>query len=804
MRHLLLCPDYPPSAHAGGIATYAIHLCNLLVKAGETVHVVCRSPVDTHVELQQNGHLTIHRVASNGPEFAEVLSHSGYTPQAFSWNAALYIEKLVTEERIDVIESQEYEAPLFYLQLRRALGLGPKEKPPCVIHLHSPTELIARYNGWKRHHFDWHFAGRLERFSIAASDSILSPSKHLAQYVETNLNLPADSVRIIRYPAGETRFLDRDEMIWREGSICYVGRFEKRKGIDDWISAAREAANNHSGLIFEFVGHNKQKDRVLSKIPAGMRDRFLFYGERAHCDLEIFLKRARLAVVPSRWENFPYTCIEAMASGLPVIGTFHGGIPEMIEDGKTGWITRRPGSEGLRDALDRALTTTPIELASMGRSAADRIQKICGNETVLQDHLSFRTAVAQTGAHNHAELLSWHFPEFRDALDDPTEFLRRFVKQQPAATGKRAADLMRQVKRKIHLPVPARVSLGVYRFLAGKTNSGGFLQPLKATRRESLKEVPTTDLLHELTARLEAVDASCFSSEENLALGKLLQDRLNDLLDVHNNRFSHQRLRDYYQTYIRPLASLRPPVEQATWIELGCGSQNPFAFLFLLLILGAKKGIGVDPDPIQNLALAAKALADIASVMLTDPDSIVTEKTNREQILRRIKSFDLHKLRAGDLSGVDHSRLDYLCQSTESLTLADGVADVVMSNSFLEHVADMGAVVRQMFRITKPGGVGLHGVDWSDHRRYSDSQINPLAFLCLQEQTNIVAGCNRMRLHEMVAVFEQNGFEVLEQEVWFETPLTDEEIQKFAEPFRSMQKTQLQPLNGMLYVRRKL
>jgi len=116
----------------------------------------------------------------------------------------------------------------------------------------------------------------------------------------------------------------------------------------------------------------------------------------------------------------------------------------------------------------------------------------------------------------------------------------------------------------------------------------GRLERLKARHRESLRDVSTLDLLHELTARLTE-NEQYPTSEEGIAVGKLLQDHLARLIDVHNNRFSRSRLRDYYYAYMRPHRSTKPAIKEATWVELGAGSQNPAAFLFLLLMLGAKR-----------------------------------------------------------------------------------------------------------------------------------------------------------------------------------------------------------------------
>jgi hypothetical protein len=89
--------------------------------------------------------------------------------------------------------------------------------------------------------------------------------------------------------------------------------------------------------------------------------------------------------------------MEAMGSGLPVIASREGGMVEMIEDGRTGWVASKSGSEGLANALRRALETPPAQLADMGREAASAIRRICDNGTTVQRQLDFRSRVALQG-----------------------------------------------------------------------------------------------------------------------------------------------------------------------------------------------------------------------------------------------------------------------------------------------------------------------------------------------------------------------------------------------------------------------
>ena len=165
MKHLIICREYPPAPlPAGGIGTYVLHISQLLAESGETVHVIGQlwEGAEKEIEEKCHGRLIIHRVPLEDwtsllgrkpspaikSDKTRALFESGFYPQSFSWQASLLAESLIEEKGIDLIEAQDYEAPLYYFQVRRALGLGPKRYPPCIVHLHSPMEFIARYNDW--------------------------------------------------------------------------------------------------------------------------------------------------------------------------------------------------------------------------------------------------------------------------------------------------------------------------------------------------------------------------------------------------------------------------------------------------------------------------------------------------------------------------------------------------------------------------------------------------------------------------------------------------------------------------------
>jgi glycosyltransferase involved in cell wall biosynthesis len=426
MRHLLISREYPPAA-AGGIGTYTANIARLLAEAGETVHVIGQRWAGADIARQETmgGRLIVHRVAYDDwnallgarphaamtSNIARQLFRSSLQAQAFAWEAALLAEQVVEQEAIDVIEAQEYEAPLYFFAMRRALAMGPARTPPFIIHLHSPTEFIARHNEWDPAAPQTLLATRLERATFEAADALLCPSAYLARSVESRSGLDAGAVKVIPLPFGGEAEAVRSAETWRSGSILYIGRLERRKGVLEWIDAAVQVAFARQEITFEFVGENVLGTRRHSgetilnrRIPRELRPRFRFHGHGTRDEVKARLAGARMVVVPSRWENFPYTCVEAMASGVPVLASPEGGMAEMIEDGRTGWISSAATPEALGAALERALAQPPDALAAMGSAAAASIREQCDPARIVYQHLEFKTSVRDRGAHRSASV----------------------------------------------------------------------------------------------------------------------------------------------------------------------------------------------------------------------------------------------------------------------------------------------------------------------------------------------------------------------------------------------------------------
>ena len=336
----------------------------------------------------------------------------------------------------------------------------------------------------------------------------------------------------------------------------------------------------------------------------------------------------------------------------------------------------------------------------------------------------------------------------------------------------------------------------------------GALLPLEITGDAALSGFTSKQLVSELHARLRSgtIHGSDDHYDPDIDGFTSFARELLRRLDVDSDRFSRSNAAVRFGTYWGGHPSRPTSFQDATVVELGCGSRNPLTMMFLFVLLGARRAIGVDLDDVEDVSEAVRALARCAGWLLTDPRLVVSDfPITREQIVRHLAAtdFDLAKLFAGDLGGVDRSRIDFRRESASRLGFADGEVDLCCSNCFFEHVDDAESIIAELARITRRGGCGSHSIDGIDHRSYHSANVRALEFLEIPTADKIVHGTNRMRPRTFVPIFERHGFEVQRVFEWRHVEVDEEKREKFVEPFRSMAFEDLACTGATLWVRRR-
>jgi glycosyltransferase involved in cell wall biosynthesis len=171
----------------------------------------------------------------------------------------------------------------------------------------------------------------------------------------------------------------------RRPMIGAVGRLEPVKGLTILLEAAASLRNRYPDLRVELAGSGTCEPRLRSlAAQLGLDAMVRFLGWRA--DVDALHRRWQAFAQPSVHEGFGLAALEAMAAGLPVVASAAGGLPELVEDGRTGFLVPVDSVEALADRLGRLLEDERLR-ARMGGAARRRV-----HECFSVDEMAARTA----------------------------------------------------------------------------------------------------------------------------------------------------------------------------------------------------------------------------------------------------------------------------------------------------------------------------------------------------------------------------------------------------------------------------
>lgn len=202
----------------------------------------------------------------------------------------------------------------------------------------------------------------------------ISTRERCAHYLSENYVQPSKVVRIPLgidlhrfYPNAKDRIAVRGQLGLSSDALVLgaIGHFGEEKGLDVVLEAFRALAQRRpSGslnLVILGEGTPAQTEKLNNLARTITTQRVIFSGfatdvERWYRAFDVFVHGARL-------ESFGLVLPEAMASGLPVVSTGVGGIPDIVRDGQTGYLVPSEAPEQLADAVERLLDDRALRAA---------------------------------------------------------------------------------------------------------------------------------------------------------------------------------------------------------------------------------------------------------------------------------------------------------------------------------------------------------------------------------------------------------------------------------------------------------
>jgi glycosyltransferase involved in cell wall biosynthesis len=308
--------------------------------------------------------------------------------------------------------AQRFTDKLHWLEYRQArkalLDILRREQPDLVHSNDLPThQMVSDAARWLRIprvcHHRWIFKGvAIDWLNKFGADQHLFVSRALMEMLSAESQTLAQSPRAVVYdglplpelPTADERLEARRklQLPLDKPVVLFAGQIIERKGVADLLcgwSMLSDSWHGRAELVVvgdDLAGEGAYR-REMEALAGDLKCPIRFLGFQKN--VPEWLTAADIVIVPSHAEPLGNTTLEAMAYGLPVIGSNVGGIPEMIVDERTGLLISPKSPCDLAVALDRLLSTPPLR-QRMGIAARRRCEEMFSLEAhvkaVLQQY----------------------------------------------------------------------------------------------------------------------------------------------------------------------------------------------------------------------------------------------------------------------------------------------------------------------------------------------------------------------------------------------------------------------------------
>lgn len=335
MKVCLVTSELPGFGPSGGIGTAFQELSYCLVSNGISVDILYTGP--THYDLAEN--FALYSSYGVNVKFLDRVKYVWNCEAPLARSYAIYRTLLDCNIDYDFVHFAEYEGAGFYtIQAKRLLGRFADTK--IVVQTHGSTRWALACNSSPLTHPDHILVDFMECRCLEGADLVVSPSQYLLDwFIENGLDAARKGLVIPNLASSLERRADAELNNGKISEIIMFGRHEFRKGITTFCDAldnlSEDLASRH--IRVTFLGQPSTLNEVPSEIWLTDRarkwkfeTRILSNFSRNKATAYISKAEAPLVVIPSSQENSPYTVLENLALGVPLITSKRGGAKELI------------------------------------------------------------------------------------------------------------------------------------------------------------------------------------------------------------------------------------------------------------------------------------------------------------------------------------------------------------------------------------------------------------------------------------------------------------------------------------------
>ena len=265
-------------------------------------------------------------------------------------------------------------------------------KVPHVVTFHTLARIKMQARAGEK---EPPMRAEVEADLMASARLIVASSQHEKGLMMRLYDAPGDRIEVV--PCGVDlslfRPLDIEDARKRLGLngekvIIYVGRIEPIKGLELLLRSTAIMEGKDSLKVLVIGGDSTREGEGIDRLrdmagELGVQDIMMFGGMVEQRLLPLYYNAADVCVVPSYYESFGLVALEALACGTPVVASRVGGLPSVVQHGRTGYLMSLRCPEPLADSLEIILSSDGLQ-KSMSREARKQAEGM-GWEKVAEE-----------------------------------------------------------------------------------------------------------------------------------------------------------------------------------------------------------------------------------------------------------------------------------------------------------------------------------------------------------------------------------------------------------------------------------
>jgi N-acetyl-alpha-D-glucosaminyl L-malate synthase BshA len=356
----------------GGSGIVGSELGKELAERGHTVHFISSSLPTRLTELNERVHF--HEV--------EMMSYPLFEHQPYTLALATKMSTVAETENLDLLHVH-YAIPHSISAILAREALKPKRYLPVITTLHGTDITLV---GADRSYLP------ITRYGIVQSDGVTAISHYLKEATKEIFQF--DDIAVIpnfvcpseyaRHPVEELRSTLAPQ---GEPLLVHVSNFRPVKRPVDCVEILARVLAKGINTRLVMVGDGSEKTNVEHRARClGVSDKCVFVGKQPK--IVDYLSAADVLLLPSEQESFGLAALEAMACEVPVIASRVGGLPEVVTDGETGFLSEVGDVEKMAADAARLLSDAALR-SEMGKRARESALARYRTDIVIPQYIEF-------------------------------------------------------------------------------------------------------------------------------------------------------------------------------------------------------------------------------------------------------------------------------------------------------------------------------------------------------------------------------------------------------------------------------